>query len=54
MVVQDLQLVEGRPEYMRIAAPLYLLGILYERIVNSTELLSGMRILLIGTLVKPC
>ena len=54
MVVKELRLVEGRPEYLRIAAPLYLLGIMYERVVNSTESLSGMRILLIGTLVKPC
>lgn len=54
MIVKELQSIEGRPEYMRFATPLYLLGILYERIVNSTELLSGMRILFIGTLVKPC
>jgi SAM-dependent methyltransferase len=53
MILEDLRLIEGRPEYMRIAAPLYLLGILYEKIVNSTELLSGFRILLIGSLAKP-
>ena len=54
MVVDDLRLIEGRPEYLRIAAPLYLFGMLYERAVNSTELLAGLRVLLIGALSKPC
>lgn len=53
MVVKELMLIEGRPEYLRIAAPLYLIGILYERLVNSTEFLAGFRILLIGSLTKP-
>jgi SAM-dependent methyltransferase len=32
--VEEFQLIEGRPEYLRIFAPLYLMGILYERFVN--------------------
>jgi hypothetical protein len=45
--------VEGRPEYLRIAAPAYLLGIAYERIVNATELLAPWRVILIAALRKP-
>ena len=36
--------VEGRPNYLRMAAPLFLLGAAYERIVNSTRLLEGFRV----------
>jgi SAM-dependent methyltransferase len=36
--VDSFELVEGRPEYVRIFFPLYLLGIVYERIVNSLKL----------------
>jgi SAM-dependent methyltransferase len=32
--VEEFQLIEGRPEYLRLFVPLYILGILYERIVN--------------------
>jgi SAM-dependent methyltransferase len=45
--------IEGRPEYLRITWPTYLLGILYERLVNSSEALALFRILLVGTLRKP-
>jgi 2-polyprenyl-3-methyl-5-hydroxy-6-metoxy-1,4-benzoquinol methylase len=48
----DLQLVEGRPEYLRKSAPAYLLGWFYEKIVNSTEFLSGFRVVLIAALRK--
>lgn len=53
MIVENLQLIEGRPEYMRLTAPLYLVAIAYERIVNSSELFSEFRILLVGTIRKP-
>lgn len=44
--------VEGRPEYLRMSAPTYLIGMLYERIVNATNWFSALRILLVGTLRK--
>jgi len=44
---------EGRPEYLRRWAPLYLLGALYEWIVNSSRLLSPFRVVLITKLRKP-
>jgi SAM-dependent methyltransferase len=44
---------ESRPEYLRIFAPLYLVGFLYERLVNSSRLFEGLRILLIAELRKP-
>jgi SAM-dependent methyltransferase len=36
--------VEVRPNYLRFALPLFLLGAAYERIVNSTDLLSRIRV----------
>lgn len=45
--------IEGRPEYMRLTWITYLLGAAYERVVNLTSALAMLRILLIGTLVKP-
>lgn len=50
--VTDMSLIEGRPEYLRISPILYPFGILYERLVNRFECLSGFRILLIGSLIK--
>jgi SAM-dependent methyltransferase len=50
---ESIERIEGRPEYLRMAAPIYVLGAAYERVVNSTEYLAGVRILLIGALHKP-
>jgi SAM-dependent methyltransferase len=44
--------VEGRPEYLRMTAPTYFLGMLYERVVNSIEGLAPFRVLLVGTMRK--
>jgi SAM-dependent methyltransferase len=44
--------IEGRPEYMRITPITYLVGALYERVVNATALLAALRILLIAELRK--
>ena len=44
--------VEGRPEYLRMTAPTYFLGMLYERIVNANKGLAPFRILLVGTMRK--
>jgi len=53
LMVRQVLLVEGRPEYLRITAPTYLLGWLYERMVNSSSKLARFRILLIVILEKP-
>lgn len=50
--VESIELVEGRPEYLRMTAPSYLLGWAYERLVNSLPALARFRILLIVALVK--
>ena len=44
--------IEGRPEYLRISALLYPVGLIYERIVNSSAMMEPFRILLIGSLRK--
>jgi SAM-dependent methyltransferase len=48
-----LELVEGRPEYLRISALSYLLGLAYERAVNAVPSLALLRVLIIATLRKP-
>jgi 2-polyprenyl-3-methyl-5-hydroxy-6-metoxy-1,4-benzoquinol methylase len=48
----DYQLIESRPEYLRMSLPTYLLGIVYERLVNSTELLKHFRVLFMGEAQK--
>lgn len=45
--------VEGRPEYLRLTALTYAMGLLYERIVNALPFLARYRILLIAVLRKP-
>jgi SAM-dependent methyltransferase len=51
--IETLSLIEGRPEYLRISPATYFLGYLYERAVNSTQLLAGLRVLLLLELKKP-
>ena len=53
LVVEHVSFVEGRPEYLRMTAPTYLLGIAYERIVNATSLLAPWRVVLIASFRKP-
>jgi SAM-dependent methyltransferase len=43
MGVEDVVFIEGRPEYLRIAAPTYFLGWLYERFVNSSARFAPLR-----------
>ena len=50
--IDRLDLVEGRPEYLRIAWPAYVGGLLYERLVNRFEALAAFRVVLVGVLVK--
>jgi SAM-dependent methyltransferase len=51
-VPYKIDLVEGRPEYLRINSILYLIGIFYERLVNSTSFLEPFRVILISHLQK--
>jgi len=51
--LERVERIEERPEYLRFTWPTYLLGALYERLVNSTEALAPFRILLVGALRKP-
>ena len=51
--VVSVERTEGRPEYLRILAPAYLLGALYERVVNSWSGFAAFRVLLIATLRRP-
>lgn len=53
MVVENIELIEGRPEYLRMTAVTYLAGWLYERVVNFVPWLSKYRILLVVSLRKP-
>ena len=48
-----IELIEGRPEYLRFSAPTYLLGWLYERLVNRVPGLAWLRVLLVVELRKP-
>ncbi|MDH4980676.1 class I SAM-dependent methyltransferase [Hyphomicrobium sp. D-2] len=50
--VENIELIEGRPEYLRMHPITYAAGLAYERTVNISRLLSNYRILLIGTLRK--
>ena len=51
--VERIERIEGRPEYLRLAAPLYACGWAYERIVNATPALAPLRSVLICVLRKP-
>lgn len=51
--VESIELHEGRPEYLRMTAPTYAFGWLYERLVNAVPGLQGFRILMIIRLRKP-
>ncbi len=52
LMVERIEHIEGRPEYLRMTWPTYLVGTLYERIVNSTSFLAPFRILLVCALRK--
>jgi SAM-dependent methyltransferase len=52
MRVYDVDLIEGRPEYLRLTAPTYVAGFLYERLVNASERLASVRVVMIADLVK--
>jgi SAM-dependent methyltransferase len=51
--VTQIQLIEGRPEYLRLTALTYFFGFLYERIVNKIALFRTFRCVMISELEKP-
>lgn len=51
--VRRLELVEGRPEYLRLSALTYAFGLLYERLVNILPPLARFRVLLVAELERP-
>lgn len=53
MALTCVEFIESRPEYLRLSAVTYLAGIAYERLVNATDVLKNLRILLVGELTKP-
>lgn len=50
--VKEIRFIEGRPEYLRLTFPTYLIGCIYERIVNSTAFLTRFRCVMIFILRK--
>jgi hypothetical protein len=52
-MVDRLERIEGRSEYLRITWPTYLVGAAYERVVNTFHFLAILRILSIAHLRKP-
>jgi SAM-dependent methyltransferase len=53
LAVERLDHIEGRPEYLRMSPLTYPIGYAYERIVNSTKLLQGLRVVLLAEFCKP-
>ena len=51
--VEELRLIEGRPEYLRMLTPTYLAGVAYERLVNAVPPLERFRVVMLGRLRKP-
>lgn len=51
--VVSIEQIEGRPEYLRLSTPTYLVGWLYERVVNSSQIFADLRVLLIAEFRKP-
>jgi SAM-dependent methyltransferase len=50
MQVKAITLIESRPEYLRINPATYLLGIVYERLVNCSPIFANCRVVLIAQL----
>lgn len=53
LLVESVQFVEGRPEYLRINALTYLFGLAYERTVNALALFEPLRCVMFIELRKP-
>ena len=53
MRVEGINVIEGRPEYLRMSAVTYAMGWAYERTVNYVPGLDRFGVLLVAHLVKP-
>lgn len=53
LVVREVRLIEGRPEYLRFSLPSYLVGAGYERLVNLFGAAEFLRAVIVATLEKP-
>ena len=53
LTVRQIELVEGRPEYLRLSALTYVFGLIYERMVNGLRLLAPFRVLIVAEFEKP-
>lgn len=49
--ISEIKCIEGRPEYLRLTVFTYLLGLIYERVVNRFQL-NNFKILIISTWIK--
>ena len=52
LAVRRIETVEGRPEYLRLTAPTYFAGYLFERAVNATTWLSWLRCVIVFELER--
>jgi SAM-dependent methyltransferase len=50
--VLEMNFIEGRPEYLRLFWPAYLLGVMYERLVNSASFLSRFFVVIVAVFTK--
>jgi SAM-dependent methyltransferase len=53
MAELELRMIETRPNYLMWATLPFLAGVAYERLVNSTELLKGFRVNILGVYGRP-
>jgi SAM-dependent methyltransferase len=53
LLPESVSCIEGRPEYLRLTAATYIVGAIYERIVNAIPALEAFRIALVGVMRKP-
>jgi len=53
LAVKEIDMIEKRPEYLRVFFVFYLMGIVYERIVNLSKAFSFFRCLIIFIAQKP-
>lgn len=51
--LRQIEMWEGRPEYLRLFWALYLFGLAYERLVNSSDMFSRFRSVMVFRLEKP-
>lgn len=53
LVPEEIAMIECEPKYLNFASLAYLCGVAYERLVNATNLLKGLRVNIVSTFMKP-